>query len=221
MAVLDTSGLEELIRKLRTLPKIDATPLMVSWMGVIEEDNRKGVLAGLDRFGMPMLPVTYRPKPPAPPQGYRVTKAYKKEPARELEHLKHRHGLRRNARKGEFHGLGESIAGLNNNLTTQQYRLLGGPPLAPRDQFSRVITNFKTTFGGPYHGNSPNWYAEGAWDEVVSKKGVPFLRFHFEGIGQKRRDLRGVRPIGIAKAMVALRNWARLTVRELFGRAAT
>jgi hypothetical protein len=78
-----------------------------------------------------------------------------------------------------------------------------------------VITNLKTTFTSPAHG-SAQWAAIGAWDEVVNARGLPFLLYHFDGIGQKRRDLRGVRPGGMVKAMDALRNWARLAIREHF-----
>ena len=100
---------------------------------------------------------------------------------------------------------------MNNNLTTREYSLLGGPPLAPRRQFSRTVTNLLTGFGQL---NSKTWYAAGMWDEVVDRKGRPFLKYHFDGVGQKRRDLRGVRPAGMQKAREALRNWARLTIRE-------
>ncbi len=59
---------------------------------------------------------------------------------------------------------------------------------------------------------------EGAWDEVLSTKGIPFLKYHFHSEPSKLplRDLRGVRPAGIAKALEALRNWARLKIREAF-----
>ena len=60
----DLSGLGRLGSKLRSLTHIDATPLMVTWMKIIDEDNRKGVLAGLDKDGVPLAPVTYRPKTP-------------------------------------------------------------------------------------------------------------------------------------------------------------
>jgi hypothetical protein len=54
---------------------------------------------------------------------------------------------------------------------------------------------------------------------VVSTKGVPFLRYHFDGIGQKRRDLRGIRPAGVAKAIAALQAYARLLFRQAFDTA--
>ncbi len=196
---LDMSGLGRVADGLRRLVNPDATPLMVRWMAIIDEDNRKGVLAGLDKDGVPMVPVTYRPIKPGP---IKPTKDQ-------------RGGKRANARKGDFLGLQAKNFG---NLTTSEYRRLGGPPLAPRDQFSRVITNLYTAYGrtGPV---DMQWYAMGYWDEVVSKKGVPFLRFHFDGTAKlPRRDLRGVRPAGRAKALDAMKAWAKDLVRQAFGR---
>ena len=242
---LDLSGLDKRLQQLHKINdnptmSLNAAPLMYTWAKVIDEDNRQGVLNGTDKDGIAMKPVTYRPKPPAPKLGYRVGKppalrttkglssnfknvqkaAIKSQnkTTKEIraELARHRLNQRATMKKGQFAGFGPWASGLHNNLTTAQYRLLGGPPLAPRDQFSRVITNLKVTIGGPPNG-APNWYAEGAWDQVVNVKGQPFLKYHFEGSGRlPRRDLRGVRPQGIAKAIDALRNWARLAVRDLF-----
>ena len=241
---LDLTGLDKRLQQLTKLNdnptmSLNAAPLMYTWAKIIDTDNRQGVLNGTDKDGIAMKPVTYRPKPPAPKLGYRVSKppalrttkgvhgvfknvqkaAIKSQnkTTKEIraELARHRLGQRATAKKGIFAGFGPYASGLHNNLTTAQYRLLGGPPLAPRDQFSRVITNLKVTIGTPAMGAN-NWYAEGAWDEVVNTKGEPFLKYHFDGIGLPRRDLRGVRPQGIAKAIDALRNWARLAVRELF-----
>jgi hypothetical protein len=200
---LDLTALEHLADGFRRLIDPDCTPLMVHWEQVIDADNRKGVLQGLDKDGVPMAPVKYRPRPPGP---RKPTKAQ-------------RGGQRANAKKGGFLGLGATAYG---NLTSSEYRLLGGPPLAPRDQFSRVITNLKTGHGR----EGGNWYAMGYWDEVLDRKGHPFLHWHFHGAsggGKKRnvtlpkRDLRGVRPDGRAKALDALRNFARLLIRQTFG----
>lgn len=210
--------LRDRITKLATLAKLDATPLMRSWMRIIDDDNRLGILAGTDKDGVPMMPVTYRPVP-AP--GHRVTRPPKGKSQAALRNELHRFRRfqRPGLRKGVFAGLtgvGADSVERNNNLKTSQYRLLAGPPLAPRDQFSRVITNLKLSFVSPNHGAS-RWAAIGAWDEIVDQEGRPFLFYHFNGIGQKRRDLRGVRPNGVAKAYLALRNWARLAIREHFG----
>ena len=199
--IVDTSGLDRLMARLRKIAEPNATPLMAHWMNVIEEDNRKGVLAGTDKDGFPMIPVTYRPVRPI----MQLTAA-------------HRAGRRKNAKRGEFN------PGREANLTREQYEALDGPPLAPRRQFSRVITNLVLAF-------APNpailkqgqtVEAFGAWDDVVSKRGYPFLPVHFEGrragrgrgFKMPKRDLRGVRPAGVQKALSALRAWAISIVRE-------
>src|SRR6202034_3051404 len=82
------------------------------------------------------------------------------------------------ARRGAFAGFGLHASGLHNNLTAAEYKLLGGPPLAPRGAFSRVITNFMTDWAKLRDGL---WQVTFWWEDVVSTKGVPFLRYHFEG----------------------------------------
>lgn len=189
----DFSGLDRLQAKLNEIRKADARPLMVSWMKIIEDDNRKGILAGLDKDGNPMDPVKYRPRTPK-----KLTKAQRND---------QRAGIKR----GIFAGIGSHPAGLNNNLTPGEYRQLAGPPLAPRRQFSRVITNLKTWF----YPNGPGANtAEGYWDQVVNTKGVSFLGFHFRGKGRlPRRDIHGVRPEGREKARKAAVNWMLDVIR--------
>jgi len=198
MNSVDLSGLGRLKDKFGRLSNIDPTPLLTTWMRIIEEDNRKGVLAGLDKDGKPMAPVAYRPRTSKP------TKIGSKGAA----------GLRNNAntraRSGIFGGLGPMASGLHNNLTRKQYERLAGPPLAPRGKFSRVITNLRTAYGRL---GVNEWIAWGAWFEVVSTKRVPFLSAHFEGKGQKRRDLTGVRPEGLRKARRAAVAWMSDLVR--------
>ena len=188
-----------LLRRLDRIRNIGdkAGPLMRHWERIIESDNREGVLAGTDKDGGYMLAVTYRPVRP----GVKLTVAQ-------------RLGQNTRKRRGDFSGRGPAVSGWNNNLTSSEYRLLDGPPLAPRRQFSRVITNLVTTSFPD--SNDPNkWYAIGAWDSVVSAKGVHFLPFHFNGEGNlPMRDLRGVRPEGKAKAKESLCAWAMLTIRE-------
>jgi hypothetical protein len=196
---LDLSGLRRLRARLMKLgaPSDGAlTVLGVSWAKVIDDDNRAGVLAGTDRYGHPMAPVTYRPK----------GGALKPTAAR-------RNTNNARARRGAFAGFGPSASGLHNNLTPAEYRRLAGPPLAPRGAFSRVITNLKTRMDrlGPWR-----FTVVGYWDDVVSTKGIPFLMAHFTGrrTGRNRatrlprRDLRGIRPEGRRRAFVALKAWA-------------
>jgi hypothetical protein len=188
--------------RLRQLQNPDASGLMFTWRNIIEADNKKGVLAGLDKHGVPLAPVTYRPigKP------LRLTRDQK-------------NGIKGN-RRGVSAGFGPWAAGLHNNLTHAEYERLGGPPLAPRGAYSRVITNFKTESNRPVAGAGQllgysRWMAYGWWDEVVATDGqTKFLKYHFWGIGQKKRDLTGVRPEGLKKARVAAVAWMRDIVRS-------
>jgi len=194
-------GLGRLQGKLAAIAHIadHASPLMQRWERVIEEDNRKGVLAGTDKDGNPPgRPLIYRPRG----KGVKLT-------------IAQRLGQSPNKRRGIYMGRGPAASGLHNNLTTSEYRKLTGPRLAPRRQFSRIITNLETG-----HGRDPAnprvWFAEGVWREVVTPKGRGFLRYHFDGEGQLRYDLRGVRPEGRRLLLDALHEWAKLEIRERF-----
>jgi hypothetical protein len=180
--LLDLTGLDHILAGLRRIQHLDATPLMLSWMRIIEFDNRDGIMKGLDKDGVPMAPVTYRPRG-APKR-----------------HLRRK--------------VGAFNPGAGGNLTSAEYRRLGGPPLAPRGAGSRVITNLLTGYGR----EGDQWYALGYWEGVVSPKGYAFLKDHFNGAGRlPRRDLRGLRPAGQAKARTALVAWGRDQVRTAFG----
>jgi hypothetical protein len=200
---LDLSGLDRLRARFQRIANPDATPLMVAWEQIIHDDNRRGVMAGVDFQGNPMIPVTYRPK-----HGPFKTKSeYTK--ARKLR----KEAIRKNLPAGYKQRIGLFQGGTGGNLTTEQYRLLSGPPLAPRGQFSRVITNLQTDHqDGRRH---KPWMVWGFWHDVVSRKNVPFLRYHFNGAGRlPRRDLRGIRPWGLLKALTALRNWITGEIRK-------
>lgn len=190
-ALVDLNGFDRLRERLAKVAEPNATPLMISWMQIIDEDNRRGIMAGLDKDGNPMVPVTYRPAP------------YGK--------------LGRVHRRRQAYN-----PGVGGNLSSREYRLLDGPPLAPRGMGSRVITNLKTGFGrtGPL---DMLWEAYGYWDDVVDKVGKPFLHYHFDGatgggrsrtVRLPRRDLRGVRPQGRQRARYALRAWAIDIIRS-------
>lgn len=186
------------------LTRGDVTPLLLNWERQLEEGNRKGVLAGTDKDGNPMIAVTYRP----------VGTARKKLTIGE------RLGQKANKRRGEYGGIGPAQGGLlaNNNLTPAAYRQLDGPPLAPRRQFSRVISN---AVPGHYPDMvSPGvYYVELAWGNVISPTGYRFLKVHFNGLplGKngpcRKRDLRGIRPDDRLKMRTSLRSWCMLTIR--------
>lgn len=178
----------------------DRKDIMENWERLIEADNREGVLAGTDKDGHIAPALKYRPITPG---GQKLTVAQ-------------RLGQHPNKLRGEYMGKGPAASGLNNNLTTAEYRLLDGPRLAPRRQFSRVITNLATANGvDPL--NHSRWFATGAWIDVVSAQGEPFLKYHFTGDGQQLYDLRGVRPAGLKKMRVSAYEWAKDVVRRLWG----
>jgi hypothetical protein len=187
-------GLNRLAAKFRRLENPDFATLMASWSEIMQSDNRQKILAGEDRYGSHMIAVRYRPK--GPTVSIRAKSASR---------------FRNNAKKGVFGGFGAHAAGLHNNLTRGEYEQLTGPPLAPRGVFSRVITNFATTI---VQLSATAWEVVGGWSEVVSTRGVAFLRAHFEGYGHLPvRDLRGVRPVGLEKARRSLVSWLRDQVR--------
>lgn len=194
MAWVKLTGIKNIQRRLKKIGDFDPTNLLLTFEQIIEEDNRKGVLSGLDKDGHPLLPVTYRPR------GEAINIR-----SREADSKRLRNGARGNARKGNLAGRGPMAAGLHNNLSHAEYLRLAGPPLAPRGAFSRVITNLVT--GQVKNYATKLHKAIGGWKGVVSVKGFAFLSALF-----KRRDIRGVRPAGMQKARVAARNF----LRELF-----
>jgi hypothetical protein len=188
--------------RLNRIKNMDPTPLLVSWTQLIFDDNREKVLAGQDKDGLPLAPVTYRPVPDTTEH----------IDIRLKQHARLRLGQKANRKRDLlFGGRGPQASGLNNNLTTWEYQRLTGPPLAPRGQFSRVITNLR--LGEPIKESENRWIAFCYWDEVVSRTGFSFLPVHFNGepLGKYgpsiRRDLRGVRPEGKQKCRAALRAW--------------
>lgn len=208
MAVQFSTANDAALGRIMARLKVIADPsphipsLMLSWQQVITDDNREGVLAGLDRYGQPMVPVTYRPIDP-------------RTDIRSKSSEDLRHGQRPNRKRDLlFRGLGPGSGRIlaNNNLSSSEYRKLDGPPLAPRYQFSRVISNLKTDWMRDST-HPMRFIAYGAWDEVVSETGYEFLPVHFQGLPLGKhgpsiqRDLRGVRPDGMIRAREILRNW--------------
>lgn len=188
MAKVDLTGLRRLVTHLEKLGRPDPKLLLDRTIIVMAEDNRKGVLAGKDKDGMSMAPVTYRPKG----RGRYAT-------------ARQRNSGKARATVGRFGGLGPMAAGLHNNLTRREYERLGGPPLAPRRQHSRVITNYRltTVVHSPLH-----FGVIGFWFEVVNAQNRPFLHHLF-----KKRDLRGVRPESMKMLRRAFVAWAGDQIR--------
>ncbi len=209
------AGCERIQRRLSEIAHImdHAKDLMKHWEILMEEGNRRGVLEGTDKDGAPMLAVTYRPTYAQKRAIYAGTA----KPVRPTLAQRLGQPARPRGGRGEFFGFGVASSGLNNNLSSSEYRKLDGPPLAPRRQFSRVITNFETTSFQPQeHGY---WLVTGRWQEVVSATGYRFLPDLFDGNPPqvRARDLRGVRPVDLEKMRETILPWAKLTIRELWG----
>lgn len=157
---------------------------------VIFEDNRRGVMAGLDKDGRPMTP-TIRERTP---QGHWVTRVLP------------------DGRKTHYYQAGSSPspdapAGVSEG---------SGPPLAPRGERSRVITNLETGWGKPGPGL---WVVYGGWEGLTSggDAEVDFLTFHFEGQGRlPTRDLAGLRPQGLEEAMTVVSAWVENQINARF-----
>lgn len=175
----------KLLAKLNRLGNIgyaEMEPLLIEAEMILVEDNRKGVLSGMDVHGVSAPPLKYR--------GQRIH--FPKVRARPA------------AKFGRVFAQFQGTAG--DNLTTAQYQQLNGPRLAPRGEQSRVITNFRTQ-----HGQQGGvYFVGGAWVNVVNKQGRPFLRYHFTGRGHNPKyDLRGIRRWGMEKTWEAVRRWAK------------
>lgn len=60
---LKGSGLAKIEAMLQAMADADFGPLMTVWEDILQEDNRRSLMLGLDGEGNPMVPVVYRPKP--------------------------------------------------------------------------------------------------------------------------------------------------------------
>lgn len=197
MAIAEWDGYDRLNQTLQSVIEFDAYPLMDQWGSILIEGNRRGVLSGLDGNNQPMPP------------------------------LKYRNGFGARARNRQTPDFGTSVFGstergpfleglvANDNLTTAQYRKELGPRLAPRGQASRVIKNLHQAI--EYDPITKTWYAIAAWADVISTKGVPFLPFHFEGLGNlPKYDLRPVRPEDVQFCINALVKFTNEEILERF-----
>ena len=183
---INLGGFDRWREVLAAILDADYYPLMEQWEVIMTVDNKRGILAGLDKDGNPVKPVTYRPKYGQP----------KRTTPRQRNNVR--------GRRGTFAGFGVFAAGLHNNLTYAEYVRLSGPPLAPRGAFSRVVTNFGTDATQ----TGPPWFVTGFWDDVVDVKGRPFLDRAFAV-----RDMRGVRPQGKDEARKAAVRYVKGLIR--------
>lgn len=158
--------------------------LMDRWRAIITEDHTRAALAGVDKNDVAYPPVTYRGQAAPPAKSPRRNKYNR--------------------------GVGPALEGADGNLSSSEYRKLTGPPLAPRRMNSRIVANFATEAGK----DGATWWVEAFLVDVVSKKGTPFMIYHFEGRGRlPKRDDRGVRKWGIAECRKAAVEELRKIIR--------
>jgi hypothetical protein len=184
----------QLDERLRALEQFDPAPVLDQWAPMIYEGNRRGVLAGLDGHDVAMPPLKYRTG---------AGKATRKRKA----------GMYGTATAAKT-GAGLFASGLHDNLTRAEYEALTGPRLAPRKEQSRVIKNLEVHW---HQLGDGVWEVVGAWFQVISTKGVPFLPFHFNGEGHNPKyDLRPVRPKELEWCANVLKAHVRTLFRERF-----
>ena len=166
---VELQGFDLLDEQMSRMQNFDPTPLLNQWADVIVEGNRRGVLSGLDGFDNPMPALKYR------------NGAGKRTARRRVPHFGRTY---LDTPSGPVRIKGPFAAGFDQNLSSSQYQEYTGPRLAPRRDESRVITALHTAIN--YDPATNTWEVVGAWADVVSATGVPFLKFHFEGDGLTR-----------------------------------
>ena len=161
---LDAEITGRLRRMLDSMENPDFSQFMEQCEVAIHEGHIRGVMAGTDKDGVPMIETTYRNSNAMPLKKSRTIS---------------------NSRFGAP-GMTK-----NDNLKTSEYVKLKGPPLAPRGLGSRVLRNFASESGLDADG----WYVTAYLVGIISRKGKPFMEYHFTGAGRlPKRDLRGIRP---------------------------
>lgn len=187
-------GVRQFAARLSTIQNY-AGPLISAWANVLVEDNRRGVLAGLDGNDQPVTRTSYR---------YSFTQAGYDKPT----YVKSVFNVQSNATwRVNISGTTQSRGykpGPAANLSSRDYRRQSGPPLAPRGSASRIISNYLVELVDT--GNTLG--VEGFWQDVVSRRGVSFLPFHFSG-GRRlpRRNMANLRQWGRQRARRDLREW--------------
>lgn len=171
---------------LATLSEADLEPLADAWQDTLYEDHRLCTLRGEAKDGTPFPKTTYRGSSVRPK-------------------ARARSGARFGAKVGDFGGFGPFASGLHNNLSPAEYRKLDGPPLAPRGEHSRILTNWFSDWGmtGPGQMQVASFLMD-----IVDIKGRPFMTSaHFDGGSGKVRDARGISAWGVKRAEKQLRDY--------------
>jgi hypothetical protein len=207
-------------------------PLLEAWTFVLIEDNRRGVMQGLDGDGLPMKPTKYRLSLKQTSAG-QANDQFFNSSGQAFSNMESAGGFAFANTSGTLNSVGFK-GGASDNLTTRQYKKMTGPPLAPRGPASRVISNY--TVEALTGENTVG--VEGGWRDVVTKDGRPLLPIHFNGATSSRatfansisgdnrhlprRNLVGLRLWGKTQARKELNAWVKwlLTVSqpEYFGR---
>jgi hypothetical protein len=202
---IDATVLDRLIARLRAIENMDPRPLLNQWAAILVEDNRIGVLSGLNKDGEPVTPpLVYRngratrdrsgasglaPRAVAGNIGRGRGSQYRPHYQIKAGHYRIHHQGR------------QTLA--NNNLSSSEYQKLTGPFAAPRRASSRVITNFVVQtprqIGGRWR-----WVIRAGWKDVVDASGRPFYPSLFAPPG---RDMRGIRPTALQKCRAAMMKW--------------
>ncbi|SRR5579883_253174 len=188
---VDFGGLERLRARLARIADPDATPLMVAWMKIIDDDNRRGVLAGLDKDGLPLAPVTYRPRPPGIQRHRKRGRgAYNAGPGANLSSSEYR---RLDGPPLAPRGVGSRV------ITNLKFRYGRAGPLdlnwAAIGYWDQVVDRRGNTF--------LHYHFDGAAGGGRRRN-----------VTLPRRDLRGVRPDGLRRAGSALRAWMIDVIRS-------
>ena len=193
------TGYDILQRKLRRIANPDPREALQDCEQILVDGNREGVLAGLDKDNRPLVPVKYRTGTTIAVRTSRKITVFGVAKFRGYQ--------------PKFTGLGGFAE--HGNLTTAQYKRLTGPPLAPRRDQSRVITNYVTRSSTAPDANGA-WKVQAGWHDVLSRKGVPFLQAHFHGGGHLPvRNLAGIRPQTLRRCAQRINEFVREMLRRV------
>lgn len=208
-------------------------PLLEAWANVLVEDNRRGVMQGIDGEDRPIVPTKYRHSITQKGAGQAGDRFFNAS-GEAFSNMETTSAFFFANLSGQM-GTG-SRPGTSGNRSSKEYRKATGPPLAPFGPGSRVISNYTVEPVVENGGNTVG--VEGGWDEVVSKTGVEFLPFHFKGATSSkamfatsiggdnfhlpRRNLVGLRRWGKTQAKKELLSWVEWLLTqaqpEYFGR---
>lgn len=189
------------------------TPLLEAWSDVLVEDNRRGVMQGIDGDGNPMTPTKYRRSITQAGAGKAGDKFFNAQ-GQAFSNIEISSGF-----------LFANLTGQNSegfkpgpgaNKSTREYRRATGPPLAPFGAASRVISNYMVE--AIVDANMVG--VEGGWNDIVSKTGFEFLPVHFRGSGIHNAAQVFARSIGGGnfdlprRNLVGLRQWGKSQARK-------